>query len=285
MYALDQAAVGVVLAGQNALALRRIREQRDAESAGGVEYAVGFDFAMQQIDLNLVAGQRYSELGEFVVCGFHLPCREVTDADCTDLSGLHQPSHGTHLGAHRREAAAVEVDLVQVDGKRVQRVEPLADGALDTAGGAAQWQPLRRHGHIPRLDPRMSQAAGQRAFRRAAAVHLGGVEPCDAAVERRLDDRVDVLLRNRRRQRRNPALARELGGTKPDWGDVDVGSSKLSSSHETTIHHDETSMSRNETLRSDYACHRWDSANTPGDPRRRRSGAGPTLRRGDGRHR
>jgi hypothetical protein len=49
--------------------------------------------AVQQIDLNLIGGQRYPVAGQDRMSGSHLSCGEISDTDRTKFARIHQLHH------------------------------------------------------------------------------------------------------------------------------------------------------------------------------------------------
>ena len=108
---------------------------------------------MQQVDLNLIAGQRNSVFSQFCAGQLHLARRKLADADGTDPVRFCQPDHRLDLGPERGEAPVGHVDLMQIHGEGIQRAQPVVDGAGNAFGGASERRPFRSDGDIAGLDP------------------------------------------------------------------------------------------------------------------------------------
>ena len=87
-------------------------------------------------------------LGQQRVSGGHLLGGEIADTHGANLARLHQLCHRLELLAHRRQAAEAEVNLMQVDGKGVQRAKPVVNGAGDASRRASDRTPFGGHGDL-----------------------------------------------------------------------------------------------------------------------------------------
>ena len=89
---------------------------------------------------------------------------------------------------------------VIADAEPIQVMQAVCDRFGDVAGSAEEREPLGGDDHILVGLAGGFQAGRHGAFGHAAAVHLGGVEPVDAAIQGGFDDGILYIRRNDREE-------------------------------------------------------------------------------------
>ena len=185
-----------VLAGEQALCQRAVRDQRHIQLLAQCEQAGALGVALEQAVFHLIRSQRHAPLRQRRVRAPRLFDVVVGDADRPGQARLHRIGQPVHPGldGHGREG---KVDLVEV---HLLHPQPFQAAAQRPEQAALAQAPGHRE-KLGRDDGRLpvcTDELAQETLRLAKAIHLRRVETGDpgrhAGVEGRLDLPLSVAL-------------------------------------------------------------------------------------------
>jgi len=156
--------------------------------------------------------------GMLFVCRSNRVGRRLREAEVTHLALLHKPPHRAHRVLDR-DLRIDAVEIVEIDRVHAEALKRVLAGALDVARPAvdaliaavlpAHDAKLRGDGHCVLMRP---QDAPHQLLVGEGAVHVGGVEEGDAAVNGTLERLDGPVLVGRAVKLRHPHTAEAEGG-------------------------------------------------------------------------